>query len=124
LLFLLSLPFGFLTTAILFSNEVPDCEVDSKAGKMTWVSLTGRNNAFLIYYLLLICGFLAILFSVHIGYLRSIALISLLLIFPGIKAAGILQKSHSDKTKLMVSSKLTIIIQAAVSIILIASIIL
>ena len=39
--FLLSLPFGFLTTAILFANEVPDFKNDAAVKKINWVSLTG-----------------------------------------------------------------------------------
>ena len=44
---LLSLPFGFLTTAILFVNEVPDFAGDQAAGKDTWVAANGQRRAYL-----------------------------------------------------------------------------
>ena len=52
--FCLSLPFGFLTCAILYANEVPDYNDDLQVGKLTWVSLLGSSGAFLLYYLFLV----------------------------------------------------------------------
>lgn len=117
--FILSLPFGFLTTAILFANEIPDFPEDKKAGKFTWVSIMGPERAYLLYYTLVFCAFLCIILSVVLGFLKPIALLSLIFILPALKAAGILKKFFADKKRLIESSKLTIAVQAVVSIILI-----
>lgn len=117
--FILSLPFGFFTTAILFSNEIPDFAADKNSGKMTWVSLFGPQRSYQFYYLLEALGFGSIIWAVYRGYLGKFALFSLVLVFAAIKAAGIIKKQYADKEKLVVSSRITIIIQAAVSVILI-----
>lgn len=117
--FIISLPFGFLTTAILFANEIPDFPEDKKVKKLTWVSVSGPKNAYMVYYCLEFCAFLAIASCVILRYLSPIALLSLVFIFPVFKAADILRKFASDKKRLMESSKLTIMVQTVVSIILI-----
>ncbi|MFA5411354.1 MAG: prenyltransferase [Candidatus Omnitrophota bacterium] len=117
-IFLLSLPFGFLTTAILFANEVPDYGDDKKAGKLTWVSIFGPQRAFLVYYLLIGLAFSAILWNIASGYLSAWALFSFLLVFPAHRAALILKKYPADKMRLVESSKLTITVQSLVGIVL------
>ncbi len=121
---ILSLPFGFLTTAILFANEVPDFTEDTKAKKLTWVSITGPEKAYLCYSSLIACAFLSILLGIVLGYLNPIALISFIFILPAFKSAKILKKFFNDKSRLTESSKLTIAIQAFVSLILILGVIL
>jgi 1,4-dihydroxy-2-naphthoate octaprenyltransferase len=116
--FLLSLPLGFFTTAILFANEVPDYSDDLRAGKNTLVGLTGRHKAFVVYCILMCLGFLSILPNVVRGYLKPLALFTLILIVPAVKAAGILRRFSDDKTKLVNSSRLTIMIQTWAGIIL------
>jgi len=117
--FMLSLPFGFLTTAILFANEIPDFSDDQKAGKFTWVSIWGPKRAFLLYYLLIGLAFLAILLNVIFGYLGVWSLVSLVFIIPAHKSAIILNKYPLDKMRLVESSKLTIAVQSLVSLVLI-----
>lgn len=119
--FLLSLPFGFLTTAILFTNEIPDAGDDIKAGKLTWVSFSGIQRAFLLYYLLVLFAFLSILLNVALGYLNPFAFFALIFMVPAYKAANILKQYPGDKVRLIQSSKLTIASQAGVSVILIVS---
>jgi len=120
--FVLSLPFGFFTTSILFANEVPDFTGDKQAGKMTWVSLVGQKKAFVLYYVLIFFGFASIFLAVLLGYLSWDALFSLIFIIPAFKAANILRQFPGDKLKLMQSSQLTITIQAWVGIVLIIGI--
>lgn len=120
--FILSLPFGFLTSALLFSNEVPDYDEDEQAGKFTLVNLTGKNKAFLLYYLLISAAFLSILSGIVIGFLKPYAFISFIAFLPAIKAASILKAHFQDKPELINSSKLTIATQTLVSLILIVSI--
>lgn len=117
--FLLSAPFGLLTTAILVANEIPDFLEDRLSVKNTWVSITGQKNAFLLYLSLSLAAYLIIVLCVTRGYIRPLALFSLVLILPALKAASILKKYYSNKSKLVESSKLAIGSQAIASIILI-----
>jgi 1,4-dihydroxy-2-naphthoate octaprenyltransferase len=122
--FMLSLPLGFLTTAILFVNEVPDFNEDKESGKLTWVRLTGPRRAFLLYSILVICGFTSVVLNIFLGYLDLKALPALFFILPALKAARILQCHYRDKAKLVISSKLTIGTQAFSGISLIISLLL
>jgi len=120
--FILSLPFGLLTTCVLFANEVPDFEDDLLAGKYTWVSLTGQKNAFILYFLLILLAYSAIIISIILRYLGIAALLSFIFIIPAIKATGILKIFYAEKEKLIESSKLTIAVQTMVSAVLILGI--
>jgi 1,4-dihydroxy-2-naphthoate octaprenyltransferase len=122
--FLMSLPFGFLTTAILFANEIPDFADDIKVGKRTWVNICGPKYSFLLYYLLILCAFISILACVLRKYLSPFACFSFIPILFAVKAANILYRFSNDKSRLIESSKLTIAIHTLVSIILILDIIL
>ncbi|TBR17194.1 prenyltransferase [bacterium] len=121
--FILSLPFGFFTTAILFVNEVPDFSDDQKLGKNTWVGMFGPARSFILYVVLIACGFAGIVFNYFLGYLGMISFISFIFIGLAIKAAVILKNYPSDKVKLVQSSGLTIALQTSVSLVLIVSII-
>lgn len=116
---LISLPIGFLVTAILFANEIPDFPDDTLAGKFTWVSISGQKNAYLIYYALVFFAFLSVALNLMSGYQGIFALSAFIFILPAMKAARILKSSFQDKLKLMESSQLTIAVHAMVSIALI-----
>lgn len=119
---ILSLPLGFLVTAILFSNEIADFTQDRSAAKFTWVSITGHRRGYLLYMALVALSFSAVGYAVYRGYLNPTAMFSLILLLPAYKAAMILKKDFLKKDKLTVSSKLTIMIHALTGIILIVSI--
>lgn len=122
--FIVSLPFGFLTTAILFANEIPDFANDKKIDKITWVNFTGEKKAFWLYGFLISLAFLSVLLSIMLGYLSFWALFSWVFILPAFKAMCILRRYPEDKMKLMESSKLTIMVQTLVSIVLILEVLL
>lgn len=122
--FFLSIPFGFLTTAILYANEIPDFSEDSKAGKFTLVGIFGHKQAYIFYCILVFFVFLSIALNVVLGYLKPAALFSFFLIFVAIKTAGILKRFPENKIKLIESSRLTIAMHAVASLILIVSVIL
>jgi 1,4-dihydroxy-2-naphthoate octaprenyltransferase len=122
--FILSLPFGFFTTAILYSNEVPDFREDIKSGKRTWVSMVGLKKAFILYYLIAGLGFASIVLGMSFGFLNPISCFAFLFMTSVYKAATILKVYSDNKLKLIESSKLTIGVQALVSIVLIISILL
>jgi len=122
--FIMSLPSGFFTAAILFANEIPDFSTDKKSAKNNLVSLFGVRRAFIFYYILIFAGLLAILFCLFSGYLSPVSVISLLLVIPAVKAGDILRRDYSDKPKLIGSSRLTINIQAFSGVILILGLLL
>ncbi|MBU2102904.1 MAG: prenyltransferase [Candidatus Omnitrophota bacterium] len=121
--FLVSLPFAFFTTAILFSNEIPDYETDIKVKKFTWVSITGKSSAFILYGVLMAAGFISIASNIARGNLSLISLCSYLALVPAVKAFSILKGHYNDKVQLMRSSQLTIGVQVLTSIIMIIDII-
>ena len=122
--FFMSLPMGFLVTSILFVNEIPDVQDDRDAKKYTWVSVSGPDKAWLWYLALMSAAFLSVLVNVARGYLSPFALVSLILLIPGIKAASIVRTQYRDKLKLIASSKLTIAVHSMVSSILILDLLL
>lgn len=117
--FMLSLPFGFLVTLILFVNEIPDFADDKQAEKSTWVSITGPKKAFVTYYMLVGAALLAIALNIWLGFLSVRALSCLVFIILAVKTGNILKRDFKDKAKLIQSSKLTITLQTLVGIILI-----
>ena len=121
---MLSLPFGFLTTAILYANEIPDLQDDERSGKLTWVSAIGRKRAYIAYCILMALAFSSIMLNAGYHFMNSAALISLFLIFAAYKAAVILKDHFGDKKMLVESSKLTIAVHTLVSLILIITVIL
>lgn len=120
--FIMSLPFGFLVTAVLLVNEVPDCTDDRKAGKMTMISLTGPARAFILYAAFVAAAFVSIVAGAIAGYLRPVSLFSLLGIIPAYRAAQVVKTHYADKTRLIESSRLTIFVQIMASVILIAGV--
>jgi 1,4-dihydroxy-2-naphthoate polyprenyltransferase len=120
--FCLALPFGFLTTAILFVNEVPDHSGDIRAGKKTWVSFTGPEKSYIVYLFLELLGFLSVIVNTLRGYGGIFSLAALIFIFVAVKAANVLKIYPWDKSRLVGSSKLTIAIQALVSLVLIVDV--
>lgn len=120
--FFVSLPFGFLTTAVLFASEVPDYETDRRTGKNTWVGFTGPRYAFILYGLLILSGYISIGVNIIKGYSGAFSLVSIVFILFGLNAVGILKNNYREKDILVQSSRLTIIIQFLVSLVLIGDI--
>jgi len=122
--FLVSLPFGFLTAAILFANEVPDYPVDIAVGKYNWVSASGPEHAYRVYCALIVLALVFVGINIARGFLGAFAWASFAALIPAVKAAGILKGSVKDKLRLMESSQLTIAVHALVSIVVVLDLIL
>ncbi|MBI4233730.1 MAG: 1,4-dihydroxy-2-naphthoate octaprenyltransferase [Chloroflexi bacterium] len=75
--FLLSLPVGFLVTAILVVNDLRDREEDAAAGKVTPVTLLGKPFAGTLFRLLVAGAFLsvALLIALDRGALPTLAVL-------------------------------------------------
>ncbi|MFH2138769.1 MAG: prenyltransferase [Candidatus Omnitrophota bacterium] len=121
--FVLSVPFGLLTAAILFCNEVPDYQEDLKAKKFTWVKLTGAEYAYVLYYILVFTGMILVLINIQRGVLSLICLGVLVCIPLVVKAGTILKKDYNNKDKLVEASKLTILSQTVTGVLIVLDLI-
>jgi len=74
----LSIAVGFLATAILVVNNVRDLETDRRAGKMTLAVRMGRQNAVVLYRLLVLGAFAVLPISLVGGDASALPLIGLL----------------------------------------------
>jgi 1,4-dihydroxy-2-naphthoate polyprenyltransferase len=115
---LLGLPFGMLTMAILFVNEVPDCPQDAAAGKRTWVVRVGRERAPALALTLLGLAVGTLAWAVAAGVAGPVALGGLLLVPWMRRVRDLLQAGGADKHALLAASRLTMIIQTAVAVLL------
>ncbi|MCF7872912.1 MAG: prenyltransferase [Candidatus Omnitrophica bacterium] len=120
--FILSLPFGFFTTAILVANEVPDYKEDNLFNKFNLIKLISLKKSYFLYLVLNSLGFISILIAYFLGLLPFFSLISLSSFFLILKAALIIKNDFTLKNELIKSSQLTILNQVLVSLILILSI--
>jgi 1,4-dihydroxy-2-naphthoate octaprenyltransferase len=117
--FILSLPSGFFTAAVLFANEVPDFANDQQSNKNNWVRFLGLKRAYLIYACLILFGLSSVILAVCLGFIGALSLVSILLIIPALRAAQTLKENSANKIKMLRSSSITINIQVALSVILI-----
>ncbi len=120
---LLSIPFGLLTTAILFTNEIPDYGEDRRFGKYTWVSFLGAERSYILYYGLIISAFASIGFNIFAWHLGWPAYLSFLAAVPAIEAGRIL-KRFPPKREMVKASKLVISTHLFVSLVLLWSMVL
>jgi 1,4-dihydroxy-2-naphthoate polyprenyltransferase len=118
-IFLASLPYAFLVSAVLFANEVPDYITDRKAGKYTWVSLSGPKRAFLVYGLLQLGALIALCVAIMRGLYAPWVFVSIVAVIPVIQAIKILRSFPGDKKKLMAVSRITIAEHTCIGVILI-----
>lgn len=116
---LLSLPFGFLTAAILLANEVPDAADDRAADKRTLVVAVGPDRGYLLYALASALAFMAIGACLLLGYLGGPAWLALAGVVPVAAAATILRRRVGDKRGLVSASVLVLGVHTFVSLVLI-----
>jgi 1,4-dihydroxy-2-naphthoate octaprenyltransferase len=122
--FLLSLPIGFLVSAILYINEFPDMESDSAVGKLHWIGRLGRQRAVKGYYLLVGAAYLSILLSVLSGISPAWSLLPFLTLPLAIHAGRILRRSYNRIPDLIPAMGLTIVIHLSVGLLLFVGLIL
>jgi len=113
--FLIGIPFGIFTTAILWINQFPDIEADSSAGKRNLVVRLGVDRAKKGYYLLILLGFLSIIVFSLIGVYPLYALIGLLALPLAFKVFKIISL-FKDWKDFIPAQGMTIMMQGLVSI--------
>lgn len=116
---LISLPFGFLTTATLFCNEIPDYNEDKKAGKITGVAYFGKKKAFIGYFILEGLVFLSLVINLWIGYFNGFILLSFIFFPLVLRAAYVLAFYYNSKKKVLEASVYSILIHVFISVVLI-----
>ncbi|MFW6108072.1 MAG: prenyltransferase [bacterium] len=122
--FLLSLPFGCLTAAILLANEVPDAADDRAAGKLTLVGAVGANRGYVLYAGASACAFATIVVCFAFGHLGGLSMLSLVGLAPAAAAASILRRRAGDKPGLVPASVLVLGVHSFVSVVLILDVLL
>ncbi len=95
--FMVGIPIGFLTTAILFINEFPDMEADALAGKNHLVVTLGKAHSRWVYVALLSLGFASCVALVWLGIIPIRALAMLLAIPIAIRAVTVLFAHYQDR---------------------------
>jgi len=95
--FLIGVPIGLLTAAILFINEFPDMEADALAGKNHLVVTLGKARSRWVYVALVSLGFAVCVVLVLLGMLPLGALAMLLAVPIAIKAVTVLFAHYRDR---------------------------
>ncbi len=95
--FLVGVPLGLLTTAILLINEFPDAEADALAAKNHLVVVLGKARSRWVYVALVSSGFALCVAMVLVGTLPPGAVAMLLAIPIAIKAVRVLFLHYRDR---------------------------
>ena len=105
---LLAVPYGLLTSNLLYINQFPDREADEKAGKHHLVVRLGAQRGRWGYLLLLAVANLWLLSLVLSGVVTPWALLALLAAPLGLKAALILLRHAHQPSQLVPAIRMTI----------------
>jgi 1,4-dihydroxy-2-naphthoate octaprenyltransferase len=97
--YLVGVPIGLLTIAILWINEFPDVEADKESGKINAVVALGRERARWGYVLLMVAAFgLAIYWTVVTQLMPIGALLILVAAPTAYKASRVLLEEYAERT--------------------------
>jgi 1,4-dihydroxy-2-naphthoate polyprenyltransferase len=106
--FLIGIPSGLATTAILWINQFPDYEADKSAGKKNLTVRLGLKTSRYIYVLLMSLVFLSTAFLIFYHIIAPWAALIVVLIPGCIKAAATLFKSYKKPKELIPAQGFTI----------------
>ncbi len=109
---------GFLITAVIWINELPDYFADKEAGKKNLVVRVGREKASNIYILLLIVPYLLLSLGVLVGQLPPSTLIALLTIPIAYRNIATVRKKYNKPKELIPAMKGTILLFTLTSLLL------
>jgi 1,4-dihydroxy-2-naphthoate polyprenyltransferase len=117
--FLIGLPIGLLTTAILWINQFPDMTADALTGKHNLVVVLGKERARWGYLLIVAASFLSVLISVFVGILPWAVLLVLAALPLAFKASQVLFQRYTERSLISANST-TILLHLAVGLLMIA----
>ena len=121
--FLVGIPIGLLTTAILWINQFPDEESDRITGKINLVVLFGKKRARWGYLVLLAAAFGLLLYWLAVGVLPLAALLIVLGIPLAVYAARIAMREY-DQRSLIRANAATIQLHLVTGLLLVAGLLL
>ncbi|MBU1413027.1 prenyltransferase [Myxococcota bacterium] len=116
--FLVGLPAGLLTSAILYINQFPDHNADLVVGKHHWVVRLGTARARPLYLAMVVGAALITVALVAFSILPVLSLLSLIGYVPLVKAVQVLWRHHAAPRELVPAQQATIAAQALSQIIL------
>lgn len=121
-IFLLSLPIGLLTTAILHANDIRDIDTDRKAGIKTLSIIIGREPANIFYYSLIFISYTLIIVYCFLGILPLVSLICIMSFPTALKNMKKLHLNKNSTGDILTLDKETGMLHTQFSILLILSI--
>ncbi|NLK01353.1 MAG: prenyltransferase [Clostridia bacterium] len=116
---LLSIPMGFLVTAVLYLNQFPDYHADKSCGKRNWVVRLGRKPALKVYILLLGAAYWTLLACIALKVFPTSSLLALITLPFAILAVLIAVNWYNNPPKLLRASALTVFTHLGVGFLLV-----
>ena len=95
---LVSLPIGFLVTAILHANNLRDIKYDSEANVRTVANIIGLDGSKLQYYFLVLSAYISVIIMVFMDILPIWALLVVLSLPPAVKNMKTISKAQLEYT--------------------------
>jgi 1,4-dihydroxy-2-naphthoate polyprenyltransferase len=117
--FLIGLPVGLLTTAILWINQFPDMAADAQTGKHNLVVVLGKERARWGYLLIVAAAFGSVVAAVIAGVLPWTVLVVLAALPLAIYTSLVLFRRYADRSLIRANSS-TILLHLVVGVLLIA----
>jgi len=104
---ILSLPFGFLFLTLIINREILGYEAAKQRKERNLVILFGKENAYIIYFFLIVLIFSSFFVIHHFGFIKAwIFLVSLFLII-GLRVVTILKRHYNNQDLLKQALALT-----------------
>ncbi|MGQ9565982.1 MAG: 1,4-dihydroxy-2-naphthoate octaprenyltransferase [Candidatus Bathyarchaeales archaeon] len=113
-----SVPLGILIFEVLWINEIPDFDADTKAGKKTLVTRIGRKKAADVYAVLLFSTYATILALISLSLMPVSALISFLTLPLAVRTVAVTRRNYDDPRSLLPANAGTIMIHLFTGILL------
>lgn len=98
--FVATLPLGIMLFSMIIINEVPDCEEDRLAGKLTLVARYGRRAGVRLYFASWACTYAVIALGVLSGVLPLTALLAFASLPLALRSMRTLRENYGDPVEL------------------------
>lgn len=121
-IFMVSIPIGILIALVLYINEFPDYLGDKAVDKRTLVVVLGKENAVLLYNLLLASVYIVIIGLVIFKFLPHYCLLALLSMPIALKAFAVSKKNYEKIYELLPANAATIGLHSVIGLLLCAGI--
>lgn len=106
--FALGVPQGFFIMGVIWINEFPDYEADRQTGKRNLVVRLGLRMSRWLYCVIMLAGFLSVLFMAGKGLVPPLSMLSVLAFPPACKAMLIAVRAYASHVEIVPAQALTI----------------